>query len=94
MTLRAAAATAIISVSLLGVPDLASAQAPAPGQLNDHILPIAAGALVGAAAGFFVLPWVIPATAVAAGTGAVTSSPIFAMLGAGIGGIVGYKMEP
>jgi hypothetical protein len=94
MTSRAAAATVIISVALIGMPGLASAQTSAPGQLNDHILPIAAGALVGAAAGFFVLPWVIPATAVVAGTGAVTSSPIFAVLGASIGGIVGYKMVP
>lgn len=94
MTKRAVTATVIASVVLFGAPELAAAQPVPPAQLNDHLLPIAAGALVGAAAGFFVLPWVIPATAAVASTGAVTSSPIFAALGAGIGGVLGYKMVP
>ena len=94
MTMRVAAASVIASALLIGTPGLASAQGAAPGQLNDHFLPIAAGALVGAAAGFFVLPWVVPATAVAAGTGAVTSSPIYAFIGASIGGMLGYKVVP
>jgi hypothetical protein len=94
MTLRAVTATAIASVLLLGAPGLAVTQPVPPAQLNDHLLPIAAGALVGAAAGFFVLPWVVPATAAVATTGAVTSSPIFAIVGASIGGILGYKIVP
>ena len=70
----------------------ASAQTPPPTQLNDHVLPVAAGALVGAAASFFLLPWIIPATAVAAAAGAsTTASPILAVIGAGVGGVVGYE---
>jgi hypothetical protein len=39
---------------------------------------------------------VIPATAVAAGGAgvSVTASPIFAAVGAGIGGVIGYKLVP
>jgi hypothetical protein len=99
MKTRAVAASMIRAALLVGVPNLASsafAQPTGAAQLNDHLLPVAAGALVGAAAGFFLLPLVIPATAVAAGGAgvSVTASPIFAAVGAGIGGVIGYKMVP
>jgi hypothetical protein len=96
---RALAATMIATALLVGAPNLASsafAQQAGPAQLNDHLLPVAAGALVGAAVSFFLLPLVIPATAVAA-TGAgvsATASPIFAAVGAGVGGVIGYKLVP
>jgi len=98
MTIRAVVAGIVAAAVLLGmtgfVPD-AHAQQAARAQLNDHMLPVAAGALVGAAAGFFLLPWVIPATAVAAAAGAsTTASPMLAAVGAGIGGVLGYELAP
>lgn len=88
---RAVAASLIVATSLMGAP---SARAQAPGQLNDHVLPVAAGALVGAAATFFLLPLIIPATAAAAATAgaSTTASPLLAVIGAGVGGIIGYEM--
>ncbi len=69
------------------------AQATAPAELNEHVLPVAAGALVGAAASFFLLPLLVPTMAVAATTGvSVTSGPVVAVVGAGIGGILGYEL--
>lgn len=98
MKIRAVAATMIATATMLGAPDFAStahAQPAGRAQLNDHMLPIAAGALVGAAAGFFLLPLVVPATAVAATAGAsTTASPILAAVGAGIGGVIGYEFSP
>src|SRR5579864_7301385 len=95
MTTRAAATSLIVAMLLVGAPafaPVAEAQAPAPSQLNDRILPIAAGALVGAAAGFFLLPWIVPATAVAATAGAsTTASPTLGLIGAGIGSFIGFE---
>jgi hypothetical protein len=97
MNTRAVATSLIIATLLVGAPALApnaAAQTP-PAQLNDHVLPVAAGALVGAAVSFFVLPWIIPATAVAATAGAsTTASPLLALVGAGVGSVIGYEMGP
>lgn len=90
-------AAVVLAVSLssqIGAP-VAHAQTSGSSELTASMLPIAAGGLVGAAAGFFVLPWVIPAAAVATTAGApVTASPVFAAIGAGIGGLIGYEFVP
>jgi hypothetical protein len=94
MKLRATAASLLAATMLFATPAVisgAAAQTPAPAQVNSRILPIAAGALVGAA-GFFLLPWIIPATAVAATAGAsTTASPTFGLIGAGIGSFIGFE---
>jgi hypothetical protein len=95
MKLRATAVSLLAATMLFATPAVisgAAAQTPAPAQVNSRILPIAAGALVGAAAGFFLLPWIIPATAVAATAGAsTTASPTFGLIGAGIGSFIGFE---
>jgi len=56
MTFRGVAASLIVAIGLTGTPAFtsgAAAQQAGAAQLNDHILPVAAGALIGAAAGFF-----------------------------------------
>jgi hypothetical protein len=94
-------ATLLLAISLIAAPFLtktASAQATAPGQLGERVLPVAAGALVGAFATFFVLPLVVPAAAAAGAAGAagasVTSSPLLAVVGASVGGLIGYEYIP
>ena len=90
--------TALLAISLIAASMLApqaSAQATAPGQVSERMLPMAAGALAGAAAAFFLLPVLVPATAVAATAGAsATSGPLFAVVGAGVGGLIGYEYIP
>lgn len=95
MTIRTVALGLTAAALLTGMPH-AYAQTAPRAQLNDHILPIAAGALVGAAASFFVLPLLIPATAAAAATAgaSTTASPILAVIGAGVGGLIGYELVP
>lgn len=89
---------ALLAALLIVMPMLtnpASAQATAPGQLGERALPVAAGALVGAFATFFVLPLVVPAAAAAGAAGvSVTSSPLLAVVGAGVGGLIGYEFVP
>ena len=91
MTTRAASASLIAAILLMAAP---RAHAQAPAQMNDHVLPVAAGALVGAAATFFLLPLIVPATAAAAATAgaSTTASPLLALIGAGVGGAIGYEM--
>ena len=92
---RAVAGSLIVAILLIGAPTfapVAAAQTPPPSQVSSRILPIAAGALVGAAAGFFLLPWIVPATAVAATAGAsTTASPTLGLIGAGIGSFIGFE---
>jgi hypothetical protein len=98
MKTRAGAVSLIVATLLVGAPPFApraEAQQAAPSQLNDHMLPMAVGALAGAFATFFVLPLIIPATAVAATAGAsTTASPVLAVVGAGVGSFLGYEMAP
>ncbi|WP_448188994.1 hypothetical protein [Azospirillum sp. sgz301742] len=56
------------------------------------MLPVAAGALVGAAAGFFILPVLAPSVAVAATVGPPTS-PLFGLAGAGLGALIGTQIS-
>jgi hypothetical protein len=84
--------TAAVAAALMAHAPAAVAQTAPRAQLSDRILPVAAGALVGAAASFFILPLVVPATAAAAAAGAsTTASPLIAMIGAGVGGFIGYE---
>jgi hypothetical protein len=83
----------LVTALLLMGPQGARAQAPAQAQSISHVLPVAAGALVGAAATFFVLPLIVPATAAAAAAGASsTASPVVALIGASVGGFLGYEL--
>jgi hypothetical protein len=96
MKMRALAAGLIVAASFVAAQPAAAQQAPEPGQgqMNERVLPIAVGALFGAAASFFILPLVIPTMAVtAAGATAVTSGPAIALVGAGVGGLVGYAVS-
>jgi len=73
----------------------ASAQPAPAAQVPERVLPVAAGALVGAATAFFLLPLLVPATAVGAAAGvSATAGPVFAAVGAGIGGVIGYALLP
>lgn len=60
------------------------------------MLPVAAGALVGAATGFFILPLLAPgilAPGVAAGVIAgPPTSPLFGVAGAGMGALIGNQI--
>ena len=90
MTIRAAMA-GIAVVTMLAQSPACFAQTTGHAQLSDRLLPVAAGALVGAAASFFILPLIVPGTAVAATAGASpTAGPLVAAIGAGIGGFLGY----
>ena len=94
MHFRTKAVYVITAFLLLGAP-AAYAQATGRAQLNERVLPVAAGALLGAATSFFVLPLVVPAMATVAATGAsTTASPLVALVGASIGGFLGYELVP
>ena len=93
MNTRALAAALIVAtLAAASQPALAQQPQPGEGQLNSHALPIAAGALVGAAASFFLLPLIVPAMAVTATGVTVTASPVVAVVGAGVGGYLGYEI--
>lgn len=61
--------------------------------LVAQILPVAAGALVGTAVGFFIVPVLVPSVAVVATVGPPTS-PMFGAIGAGLGALVGMTQAP
>ncbi|MFI4980210.1 MAG: hypothetical protein ACHQIO_07670 [Nevskiales bacterium] len=92
------AAVAVVSAILLAAPQLAPqavAQPAGSAQIPERVLPVAAGALVGAATAFFLLPLLVPATAAGAVAGAsTTAGPLFAAVGASIGGVIGYEFLP
>lgn len=73
----------------------ASPPAPPPPETPfvAKILPVAAGALVGTAVGFFVVPVLVPGIAVAATAGPPTS-PMLGLVGAGLGALVGGTQVP
>lgn len=77
--------------------EAAAAQPVAPPRPADtpfvaKLLPVAAGALVGAATGFFILPLLAPGIAVAATAGPPTS-PLFGFAGAGLGALIGTQVS-
>jgi len=86
---------------LIGIVAMALAAEPAMAQVDQryespmiaHALPIAAGALLGAASSFFILPLIIPAMAATVpAVGPPVASPLAGALGAVVGGVVGYTM--
>lgn len=66
------------------------AQPPHETPFVAKVLPIAAGALVGAAAGFFIVPVLVPSVAVVAASGPPTS-PLFGLAGASLGALIGSQ---
>lgn len=82
-------------VAMLGAATPAIAQnAPRyESPLIAHVLPIAAGALVGTASTFFILPLIVPALASTVPVaGPAVASPLVGAVGAVVGGFVGYAM--
>ncbi len=85
--------TAAAALAALSIPFEAAAAPPAPPPppetpLVAQLLPVAAGALVGTAVGFFVVPVLVPGVAVVAAAGPPTS-PMFGAIGAGLGALIG-----
>lgn len=85
----------------VGLAVMAAAATPAVAQnapryespMIAHVLPIAAGALVGTASTFFILPLIIPAMAATVpAAGPAVASPLIGAVGGVVGGFVGYAM--
>lgn len=77
----------------------AQAAPPAEQPFIAKVLPVAAGALVGGALGFFILPLILPATgatatnaAVGAAAGPITN-PFYGLAGASVGGFIGSRFS-
>lgn len=91
-------AIALALVLAISPLEWANAQAaPPPEQpFIAKVLPVAAGALVGGALGFFILPLILPATgatasaAAGAAVGPITS-PLYGLAGASVGGFIGSR---
>lgn len=91
-------ALALASILAISPLEWASAQAApvAEQPFIGKVLPVAAGALVGGAVGFFILPLILPATgatataAVGAAAGPITS-PVYGFAGAAIGSFIGSR---
>lgn len=91
-----AAATFALAIAAAPLPAVAAAPpAPPPPEAPfvAKLLPIAAGTLVGAAAGFFIVPVLVPGVAAAAAVGPPTS-PLFGFVGASIGALIGTTQAP
>lgn len=86
----------ILALALLHVPTLAGpANAQVAGKPPEpslaKVMPFAAGALVGGATAFFILPLIVPSLASGAATvGPAVGTPALGAIGAVIGGAVGY----
>ncbi len=106
MRLRRSAAIAGIALSLSvveapAIPAWAqtAAQPSTDSPVIAKVLPVAAGALIGAAAGFFILPLVVSTGSASAAAGAAAAvgpvtSPWFGVIGASVGGFVGSRFIP
>lgn len=90
LTVAAALAATAISVEAAAAPP---APPPPETPLVAQILPVAAGALVGTAVGFFIVPVLVPSVAVVATAGPPTS-PMFGAIGAGLGALIGVTQAP
>lgn len=86
---------AALLLAIATAPAAAAPPAPPPPETPfvAKLLPVAAGALVGAAAGFFIVPALVPGVAVAATAGPPTS-PLFGLAGASLGALVGSTQAP
>lgn len=90
LTVAAALAATAISVEAAAAPPAPPPPPETP--LVAQILPVAAGALVGTAVGFFIVPVLVPSVAVVATAGPPTS-PMFGVIGAGLGALIGMTQE-
>lgn len=88
-----AVAAALSVAPIMARPARAQVSAPDPEPVLSHVLPIAAGALVGTAVTFFILPLIVPAVASGApAVGPAVATPFVGAVGAALGGVVGYTM--
>lgn len=91
-----AAATLALAVAAASFEAAAAPPPPPPppeASFVAKMLPVAAGALVGTAVGFFIVPVLVPSMAVAATVGPPTS-PMLGVAGAGIGALIGVTQAP
>jgi len=91
-----AAATLALAIAAPAFEAAAAPPAPPPPPETPFvakILPMAAGALVGTAVGFFIVPVLVPSVAVAAAAGPPTS-PMLGFVGAGLGALIGGTQAP
>lgn len=91
--IRHFAVAAALAVTAISVEASAAPPPPPETPLVSQILPVAAGALVGTAVGFFIVPVLVPGVAVVAAAGPPTS-PMFGVIGAGLGALVGVTQVP
>ena len=88
-----AVAAALSIAPIVARPARAQVSAPDPEPILSHVLPVAAGALVGAAVTFFILPLIVPAMASGVQTvGPAVATPLTGAIGATVGGVIGYTM--
>jgi len=91
--MRATLLASAVLATLAVVPAGAQVAPPVEPPLIAKVLPIAAGALVGTAASYFILPLVVPTmAATSAGVGATVASPMVGAMGAVVGGTVGWMV--
>lgn len=93
MTRSIAPILALTATLAFAAPAIAQVGPSAETPLIAHALPIAAGALIGTATSYFILPLIIPALA----SGATVAGPVVATrtvgaIGAAVGGFAGYSM--
>jgi len=91
-------AIALALVLALSPLEWANAQTAPPAEqpFIAKVLPVAAGALVGGAVGFFILPLILPGSAATAAAGVVTgpaTSPFYGLAGASVGGFIGSRFS-
>lgn len=88
-----AVAAALSLAPVVARPARAQVSAPDPEPILSHVLPVAAGALVGTAVTFFILPLIVPAMASGVpSVGPAVGTPYIGAIGAAVGGVIGYTM--
>jgi hypothetical protein len=88
-----AVAAALSIAPIAARPARAQVSAPEPEPVLSHVLPVAAGALVGTAVTFFIMPLIVPAMASGVQTvGPAVAPPYIGAIGAAVGGVIGYTM--
>ena len=89
----AALALAVVSASFEAAAAPPSPPPPQETPFVAKLLPVAAGALVGTAVGFFIVPVLVPSVAGAATVGPPTR-PLFGLAGAGLRALIGTTQAP
>lgn len=84
----------MLAAALTASPALAQVSPPEQEPFISHVLPVAAGALVGTAVTFFILPLIIPGLASGVrAVGPAVGTPLVGAVGAVVGGVTGYAMS-